>query len=84
MTCNSGSSGSSGGSVGGSSCSDKDIGGYSNGGGHRQQSTKDSSGKNGGRDGNGDCYNDNNGKGNDGGDSNSGDVGVPSRQTIIS
>jgi hypothetical protein len=81
---NSGSIGSSGGSVGGSGCSDKDIGGYSNGGGHRQQSTKDGSGRNGGGDGNGNGYNGNNGKGNDGGDGNSGDGGIPSRQTTIS
>jgi hypothetical protein len=50
---NSDSGGSSGGSVGGGGCSDKEIGGYSDGGGHRQQSTKDGSRKNGGRVGNG-------------------------------
>ncbi len=81
---NSGSGGSSGGSVGGGGCGDKDIGGYIDGGGHRQQSTKDGSGRNGGRDGNGDGYNNDDGKGNGGGDGNSGEGGVPSRQTIIS
>ncbi len=68
---NSGSSGSSGGSVGGASCGDKDIGGCSDGGGHKQQSTRDGSGRNGGGDGNSNGYNDNNGKGNDGGNGNS-------------
>ncbi len=33
---NSGSGGSSGGNVSGGPCGDKDIGGYSSGGGHRQ------------------------------------------------
>jgi hypothetical protein len=47
---NSGSSGSSGGNVGCGGCGDKDIGSHSDGGGHRQQSTKDSSGRNGGGD----------------------------------
>jgi hypothetical protein len=75
---NSGSGGSSGGSVGGSGCSDKEIGSYNNGGGHRQQSTKDGSGRNGGRDGNGKGYNDKDGKGNDDGNGNSGDGGIPS------
>ncbi len=41
---NSGGGGSSGGSGG---CNDKDIGGYSNGGAHRQQSTKSGRGRNG-------------------------------------
>ncbi len=45
---NSGGGGSSGGNDG---CNDKDIGGYSNGGGHRQQSTKSGRGRNGSRDG---------------------------------
>ncbi len=36
---NSNGSGSSGGGGGGGSCGDEDIGGYSNGGDHRQQST---------------------------------------------
>jgi hypothetical protein len=66
------------------SCNDKDIGSYSNGGGHRQQSTKDSSGRNGSGDSNGDGNNNNNNKGSDGGNGNSGDGGVPSQQTIIS
>ncbi len=44
---NSSSGGNSGGSIVGGSCGDKDIGSYSNGGGHRQQSTKDGSRKNG-------------------------------------
>jgi hypothetical protein len=78
------SGGSSGGSVGGGGCGDKDIGGYSNGGGHRQQSTMDGSRRNGNGDSNGDGYNDNNSKGNVDGDCNSGDGGVPFRQTIIS
>ncbi len=41
-------SGSSGGSGG---CNDKDIGGYSDGGGHRQKSIKSGRGGNGGGDG---------------------------------
>jgi hypothetical protein len=81
---NSSSGASSGGSVGCGGCGDKDIGGYSDGSGHRQQSTKDDSGRNGGRDGNGNGYNNNNGKGNDDSNGNSGDGGVPSQQTIIS
>ncbi len=70
---NSGGSGSSGGSGG---CVDKDIGGYSNGRGHRQQSTKSGRGRNVGRDGYG-GVNDNNSKGNGGSDGNSSDSGVP-------
>ncbi len=81
---NSGSSDSSGGSIGGGGCGDKDIGSYSDRGGHRQQSTKDGSRRIGGGDGNGDGYNNNCSKGNDGGNGNSGDGGVPSRQTTIS
>ncbi len=75
---NSGSSDSSGGSVGGGGCGDKDFGGYTNGGGNRQQTTKDGSGRIGGRDSNGNVYNNNCSKGNDGGNGNSGDSSVPS------
>jgi hypothetical protein len=40
-------SGGSGNSGSGGGCDDKDIGSYSNGGGHRQQSTKSGRGRNG-------------------------------------
>jgi hypothetical protein len=75
---NSGCGGSIRGSVGGSGCGGKDIGSYSNGDGHRQQSTKDSSRRNDGGDDNNNGYNNNDGKGNDGGDDNSRDGGVSS------
>jgi hypothetical protein len=48
---NGGNSGGSDGGEGGGSCNNKDIGGYSNGGAHRQQSTKSGRGRN-GKDGN--------------------------------
>jgi hypothetical protein len=50
---NSSGGGSSGGSGGDSGCGDEDIGGYSDGRGHRQQSFKGSSRRNGGGDGDG-------------------------------
>jgi hypothetical protein len=50
---NNGNSGGSGSSHGGGGCDDKDIGGFSNGGDHREQSTKSRRGRNGSRDSNG-------------------------------
>ncbi len=44
---NGGNSGGGGISGGGGGCNDKDIGGYSDGKGHRQQSTKSGRGRNG-------------------------------------
>ena len=44
---NSGNSSGDGSSGGSGGCNDKDIGGYSNGRGHRQQSTKNGRGRNG-------------------------------------
>ncbi len=43
---NGGNSGGGGISCGSGDCNDEDIGGYSNGGGHRQQSTKSGRGRN--------------------------------------
>ncbi len=81
---NSGGGGSSGGGGGGGiGCSDEDIGGYSDGVGHIQQSTKSGSKRNGGRDGKGDGDNDNDGKDNDGSNGHSGDDGIPAQQTTI-
>ncbi len=53
---NGGNSGGSGSSGGGDGCNNKDIGSYSNGGAHKQQSTKSGRGRNGKDD-------DNNGQG---------------------
>jgi hypothetical protein len=44
---NGGNSGGGGSSGNGGGCDDEDIGGYSNGGAHRQQSTKSGRGRNG-------------------------------------
>jgi hypothetical protein len=44
---NSGNSNGGGSSGGSGGCNDKDISGYSDGGGHRQQSTKSGRGRNG-------------------------------------
>jgi hypothetical protein len=68
------SNGNSGGNASGGSggsCNDKDIDGYSNGGGHRQKSTKGGSGRNGSGDGN------SNGDNNDNGNIDSGDGSIP-------
>jgi hypothetical protein len=45
---NDGNSGGGGSSGGGGGCDNEDIGGYSDGGGHRHQSTKSDRGRNGG------------------------------------
>jgi hypothetical protein len=74
-----GNSGGSGSSGSGGSYDNKDIGGYSNGRGHRQQSTKSRRGINGGGDGDGNSDNNDNSKDNDGGNGNSGDGSVPTQ-----
>jgi hypothetical protein len=76
---NSGGGGSSGGGGGGGSCGDEDIGGYSDGRGHRQQSTLIGSRRNGSRDGYGNSDNNDDGKDNDCGDDNVGGRGVPAQ-----
>jgi hypothetical protein len=64
---NSGNSSGDGSSGGSGGCNDKDISGYSDGGGRRQQSTKSGRGRKGGGDGDGNGDKNNDGKGNYGG-----------------